>query len=126
MLKGRTTFEIYCSLVCVISLGLAVFVAGNVLLNTYYFFYPDAGLHPSYRMDYESPIMIEFPPGYELPERSAEQIYAEKNRQYMTNIRDAEFHYSYLARQYSMYLLLLISVFIGHVKLLKSSSGRKR
>ncbi len=128
-MKFRTVFEGYCSLVCVLSLIVMVFLLGKTLLNTYYYFDPGAAYPPAYKL-------IESHSEFKLPKfevlegcpdllvETPEDRLARKKRRYDYDIQSIKDQTAHQIRLSSVYLVLLFMTFFGHIFLAKKSDAK--
>ena len=128
-MKSKTVFEGYCSIVCVLSLMAMVFLLGKTLLNTYYYFNPEAAYPPAYKV-IESQAKFKLPK-FEVPEgcpdlltETPEERLVRKKRRYDYDIQSIRDQTAHQIRSSLVYLILLFTTLFGHIILLKGSNAK--
>jgi len=114
-MKSKTIFEGYCSLVCILSLPIMVYLLGQVLISSYYVISPKSGLAANFTI--ESQVTFKLPK-FEVPEgcpnlleQTPEDFYAQKKRMYDTEVLHISHSAKHRIRSLLIYLVILVVVF---------------
>jgi len=123
-MSTKSRYELYCITVCILSLCFLVIPLGKASLFTYYYFSPQVGLNPIYRLDHESSPPFKLPAEFELEKNSVE-LAAERRKQYKNDLAQYKYSVLHIVRQNFMYSIVILFIFIGHLLFLRNASFKK-
>jgi hypothetical protein len=123
-MKTRSNFEGYCVLICVLTLPVLIYALAKVLLSTYYYLNPESSLHHSITIEVQVPMKFKMPSECELVQQAPEEHLAEQVRMYNNHLNDAARINLRVIETYSIFLVLLLLTFFGHLKLVSNINAK--
>jgi len=122
--KIRSIFEGYCVLVCVLTLPVLIYVVARVLLSTYYYSNPEASLHHSIKIEAQVPMKFKMPGECEFVQETPEEHLAQQVKMYNYHLNDAAQINLRVIETYSIFSVLLLLTFFGHLKLASNINAK--